>query len=305
MMCDYFDRSNCGMTHSPDYDYIDNTLRNISENRTALEQAWEPRKLKLEVFYKLRTFERSAIEIIHEIDDWSALVEERTTEHHEKDKDRDRDKEVQRTLTHEMAVQELQGLDKRSSEFDEHIQQAFNRGGDLLQFLGKSSKVAEVIDVPAMCAQVTHIDEELTMRQEILAEDIEMYRLHLQVITRMHDCEVRGQQVSVYIQSYYRMLQSLRLTLLSVDHCDDVLRQYMGIEEGIRKVHNAVQQIQHCAEEIEHSDIDRADQASRLREKLTIQWENLQAYSNELVKTIKSGRAFFEFAERVSNESQM
>ena len=271
------------MKNTTDYNHVKDMLRTISDNLGDLEESWEPRRLKLEVLCKLRTFERSAEQIVKEIDIWSAQVEERISQHPNAN----------------LASQELESLDQTISDFDTNIQQAFNRGGELLQFLERSSKIAELFDVTALCDQITDVNEELTMRQENLAEDIEVYRMHLQNITRLHECEVRAQQVLLYIQSCHRTLQSLPLSFLSVERCDDVLKRYVMIEKEIRRLHTAVQEAQRYAEDIEHNDIDGAAVAGPLKDTLVIHWENLQAYSTELVRTIKSGRSFFEFAEQV------
>lgn len=269
------------MSQSTDHHHIENTLKVIAANREELEAAWEPRRLKLDVFLKLRMFERSASEVTTVVDAWADSIQ---------------DGDIEVDSNH--AKQQSTSLDAKVMHLHNLSQQALNRGQELLQYLDNFT-ATNMIDLPDIKHRVSVLLDFLAERQSDIPAVAEIYRIRLQNIMQLNHCNMKAQEIITSIHARQKALKLLSPALKTLQESEVLMTSVEEIRLDVEKMRPAVMQFQEYAEGIVQNDIDGAEVAHRLLKQVTAQWQRLLHCVDELCRAISAAVTFYRAAEKV------
>ncbi|XP_055338220.1 triple functional domain protein-like isoform X2 [Paramacrobiotus metropolitanus] len=269
------------MLESVDYNHIEHTLKIIASNREELDAAWEPRRIVLDLYLKLRMFERSASEVASDVDSWVDSIQENDLD-----------------IDAPHAKQEFSDLDTRVDQLLALSQQAYARGQELTQYLSNFPQV-NMVDLSHIKQRVASLLDFLVERQSDIPAVAEIYRIRLQNVVQLNQCNEQAQEILSFVHAKECALKSLPLTLKSLNESEMLLRCHDKVRSEIDSARPVLTKFQDLAENIAQNDIDGAEVAHRLMENVNSQWQQLLCNTEEIHRAMSSGVTFYRAADQV------
>lgn len=261
---------------------LQTSLEQLSKQKLELDELWTERKFRLDLYLRLRLFERDALEVYSQLEMWAEELQHTELSH-----------------DYKTAEQFLQLHNESVTQMRTTTYKVQQQGQDLVQLFESAGFVAMADGTHMAQARIQYLLEFLL---QLDLEDLaELKRVKLEQAVQLCQFRVDAQQVISWIRNGEAMLIASFATPNSLPEAEQLRKEHEQFQVAVEKTHTSAVRVKCRADALINANHYDPQSIRDISDDVTKKWQLLVTCAEERHKLVTASMNFYKTAETVCN----
>lgn len=263
---------------------LEGSLESLSKRKLELDELWAARKYRLDLYLRLRYFERDALEVSSQLEMWAEELQHTELS-------RDYQKAEQFLRLHNESVTQMQNT----------TYEVLQQGQELVQIFESASFVAMADATHMAQTRIQYLLEFLHDRELDLEDLAEIKRAKLEQAVQLCQFQNDANQVISWIRNGEAMLIASFSTPNSLQEAEQLRKEHEQFQVAVEKTHTSAVQVKYRADALINASHYDPQSIRDISDEVTKKWQQLVGCAEERHKLVTASMNFYKTAETVCN----
>jgi triple functional domain protein len=261
---------------------VQSALERLAKNRSEMETLWQTRKMRIDLYLRLKIFERDALEVGSQLEMWAEELQH-----------------IETSRNYQIAEQSFRLHNESVSQMQSTVYQILQQGQELIQIFENCGMVILADPNHPASARVQYLVELLHERELDLEDLAEAKRVKLEQNIQLCHFQNDANQVISWIRNGEAMLFANFAIPNCYQDAELFMKEHEQFQVAIERTHTAAVQVKYRADTLTSANHYDPQAIADIAEDVTKKWQQLVTCAEDRHKLMKSGMNFFKTAEQV------
>lgn len=262
---------------------LESSLENLSKQKMELDDLWAARKFRLDLYLRLRYFEKDANEVKDQFKMWAEELQHTELS-------RDFQKAEQFLRLHNESVTQMQNT----------TYEVLQQGQELVQIFESAGFVAMADTQHTAQMKIQYLLMESLHERELQLEDLaEIKRVKLEQAVQLCQFQNDANQVLSWIRNGEAMLNASFTTPNRLQEAEQLRKEHEQFQVAVEKTHTSAVQVKYRADALINANHYDPQSIREISDEVTKKWQMLVTCAEERHKLVTASMNFYKTAEQV------